>query len=662
MRKQLTNAVKEVQGGKKEAFALLYEEFKQPAYFRAVNIVGEIAEAEDIVQEAFITAFQRIGDLRNPETFPSWLNKITVSKCADYLRKQQRLAAAAEELGDTITGEFEQETDESLIPDTAAANAETARIIYEIIQQLPLPQRACIYFFYYERLTISEITEELSVNENTVKSRLALAREKIRAELERREDEEGLKLYNTIPLLLIPIMKIAAKNTALPPILAGTTATTIISTAGTASTVTASTAGTAATATSSTAGTAATATKAAFSVKAIIAAVVGVVVVTGGIIAGVSFASPKKEAANTVLTAYMPVSADDSSILAWEYWKKDIQKGIKSQSFAEISNDGTYTVSLELEKGAENVNYLSLEFSGFKDGEPNIEVEINSFSVDGVLNERAFKPVFHTINFEYGNIPDTSRKAVDIYNEWVYGRESEDYLQANSSLNGKTKFEVTFTVSGISSAADSKTPAANTAAPIGEVIVDLSYQGITDEILAEKVANGEIPKNVTSLSLNNNLISNTSPLKGLTDLEFLTLSYNKIDDISDLKGLTSLNSLHFRDNQISDSDISILSELKNLSVLSLDMNNISDISVLSGLTKLTNLYLESNQISDISALSGLTNITVLSLGNNKINDISPLKNLTKLNQLWLFNTQIKQEQIAELQSALPNCDIDYLDR
>jgi|GEM_PF-6344892 len=211
MRKKLNNAVKDVQSGKNEAFALLYEEFKQPTYFRAVNIVGEVTEAEDIVQEVFIAAFQKIKSLQNPETFPSWLNKITVSKCADFLRKRQ---AAESEPDGAVNGDFEQVTDEKLIPDTAVANAETARIIYEIIQQLPLPQRACVYFFYYERLTVAEIAAELSCNENTVKTRLSLAREKIRAELEKREDEDGLKLYNAVPLLLIPIMKIAAAFTA----------------------------------------------------------------------------------------------------------------------------------------------------------------------------------------------------------------------------------------------------------------------------------------------------------------------------------------------------------------------------------------------------------------------------------------------------------------
>jgi len=89
MKRELTNAVKAVQSGKNENFALLYEEFKQPVYFRVVNIVGENADVEDLIQEIFITAFQKIRDLINPEKFPSWLNKIADNKCIDNIWKQQ---------------------------------------------------------------------------------------------------------------------------------------------------------------------------------------------------------------------------------------------------------------------------------------------------------------------------------------------------------------------------------------------------------------------------------------------------------------------------------------------------------------------------------------------------------------------------------------------
>ena len=69
----------------------------------------------------------------------------------------------------------------------------------------------------------------------------------------------------------------------------------------------------------------------------------------------------------------------------------------------------------------------------------------------------------------------------------------------------------------------------------------------------------------------------------------------------------------------------------------------------------SNIY---TQISDIKALEGLTNISELELWGTKIRDISPLKNLKKLQQIGLYNINTSEEQIAELQKALPDLKID----
>ncbi len=123
--------------------------------------------------------------------------------------------------------------------------------------------------------------------------------------------------------------------------------------------------------------------------------------------------------------------------------------------------------------------------------------------------------------------------------------------------------------------------------------------------------------NLTGLNLNDNEISDISPLSGLTKMYSLTLSNNHISDISPLAGLTNLKWVYLGGNQI------------------------SDISPLSGLPNLEWLYLNSNQVTDISHLSGLTNLVELGLSNNQISDISPLSDLSKLLYLFLSNNQIE---------------------
>ena len=137
--------------------------------------------------------------------------------------------------------------------------------------------------------------------------------------------------------------------------------------------------------------------------------------------------------------------------------------------------------------------------------------------------------------------------------------------------------------------------------------------------------------NLTELHLYNNSISDISAVAGLIHLTRLVLRDNPISDISPVAGLTNLTELGFQDNSIS--DISPLAGLTNLTSLGLAENSISDISPVAGLTNLTFLHLGDNSISDISAVVDLTNLTGLFLQDNSISDISPVAGLTNL--AWL---------------------------
>ena len=145
---------------------------------------------------------------------------------------------------------------------------------------------------------------------------------------------------------------------------------------------------------------------------------------------------------------------------------------------------------------------------------------------------------------------------------------------------------------------------------------------------------------LTYLHLGNNTLSDISVLSELTQLRYLYLNNNGITNLSPLAGLAQLTYLHLGNNTLS--DISVLSELTQLTYLYLGNTSISDVSALAGLTQLTYLDIASNTISDVSALAGLTQLTVLYLGNNSISDVSPLANLTQLTVLHLYNNTITE--------------------
>jgi hypothetical protein len=135
-----------------------------------------------------------------------------------------------------------------------------------------------------------------------------------------------------------------------------------------------------------------------------------------------------------------------------------------------------------------------------------------------------------------------------------------------------------------------------------------------------------------------NQIINISPLSTLANLTVLSARVNQIADISALSGMINLTNINLGSNNIS--DISILSGLTNLTTLPIYDNQISDISALSGLINLRLLWLSGNQFSNISALSGLTNLTDLRLSSNGLKDISVLSDMINLTNLQLHYNQI----------------------
>ena len=148
----------------------------------------------------------------------------------------------------------------------------------------------------------------------------------------------------------------------------------------------------------------------------------------------------------------------------------------------------------------------------------------------------------------------------------------------------------------------------------------------------------KITINLEVLKLQNNKITNVSPLSELVYLQELDLNGNQISDIKPLSSLVNLQSLDLMVKKII--DIKPLSSLVNLQKLNLNHNQISDIKPLSSLVNLSKLLLNGNQISDINPLASLVNLQWLSLEINQISDIKPLDSLVNLQTLLLNNNQI----------------------
>jgi hypothetical protein len=145
-------------------------------------------------------------------------------------------------------------------------------------------------------------------------------------------------------------------------------------------------------------------------------------------------------------------------------------------------------------------------------------------------------------------------------------------------------------------------------------------------------------KQLTQLRLGGNSISDLGPLKELKELTTLLLSFNSISDLGPLKELKELTTLSLYNNSIS--DLGPLKELKQLTEFWFHNNSISNLGPLKELKQLTDLRLFSNSISDLGPLKELKELTKLSLQNNFISDLGPLKELKQLTKLSLQNNPI----------------------
>ncbi len=166
---------------------------------------------------------------------------------------------------------------------------------------------------------------------------------------------------------------------------------------------------------------------------------------------------------------------------------------------------------------------------------------------------------------------------------------------------------------------------------------------------------------IYDLQLQENRISNIQPLASLTKLSTLYLYSNKsINDLTPLSELDQLQVLSIYENDIE--DISMLSKLENLTFLALNGNRIKDLSALANMTRLTELYLFDNNIVNIEPIQNLNNLTYLKLENNEIVDVSIISNLKNLKGVSLHDNNITTgvDLLTALQNISPDMEKYYV--
>ena len=171
--------------GDHEAFAILVEKYQSQIHALAWRKIGDFHIAEDITQEVFLTAHQKLATLTRPDRFANWLYVVANNLCVTWLRKQ----AAQPEL-QSLTSTNPDELSELCYSEYIAQQLEETgkeslrALIQKLLNKLRKADRTVIRLYYLAEMTCEEISKFLGVSPNTIKSRLSRARRRLKKHAE----------------------------------------------------------------------------------------------------------------------------------------------------------------------------------------------------------------------------------------------------------------------------------------------------------------------------------------------------------------------------------------------------------------------------------------------------------------------------------------------
>lgn len=163
--------IKKCRQGNRKAQYELYNMFARQMYNASLRIVKDTQEAEDIMQESFITAFEKLDTYRGEVPIGAWLRRIVVNRSLDALRKRKMEFETPEEIKDEPVEDFNEEI--KIGPGQ----------VKECIMELPDSYRTVLSLYLLEGYDHQEISEILNITSSTSRSQYARARKKLQVKV-----------------------------------------------------------------------------------------------------------------------------------------------------------------------------------------------------------------------------------------------------------------------------------------------------------------------------------------------------------------------------------------------------------------------------------------------------------------------------------------------
>ncbi len=166
-----------VLAGERQAYGHLVAKYQRPLYLALRRLVRQHDDTDDLLQEAFVRAYQHLKDFDSNRPFYPWLHRIAVNLAITFIQRRGRLSSFSRLGAEEIFPTAPEEDD----PDKTTERSELLAALEKAIARLPAEQRVVLLLRTREEMSYQELSEQLGIEIGTVMSRLARAREKLRA-------------------------------------------------------------------------------------------------------------------------------------------------------------------------------------------------------------------------------------------------------------------------------------------------------------------------------------------------------------------------------------------------------------------------------------------------------------------------------------------------
>lgn len=173
-----------------QAFAILVNRYKNMVYTLVLQLLKNKEEAEEVSQDTFIKIYKNLGKFKGDSKFSTWVYRIAYNTCLDRIKtyKKTRNTVGIDEFTQNQVRTLETAFD-------LMDRADREQSIKECLQKMPEDDATLLTLFYYEELSLTEISKVIGIEPNTVKVKLFRARKRLATILKKRLEPAILENY-----------------------------------------------------------------------------------------------------------------------------------------------------------------------------------------------------------------------------------------------------------------------------------------------------------------------------------------------------------------------------------------------------------------------------------------------------------------------------------